>query len=110
MAVIQGRAVRLNCSGDLTKPPRWFVHHNGKHGGKIFTGSDIASGFRDYFSVDTNISGRYDLIINSTNKSHAGRYFCSENSDIAVSAEVIVLGEHSHNLVCIASLTESFDY
>ena len=54
--------------------------------------------FRDYFSLNTSVSGRYDLIINSTNKSHAGRYFCSEDSDTAVSAEVTIIGEHSHNL------------
>ena len=43
-------------------------------------------------SLNRSVEGQFDLVINSTNSTNAGRYQCTEGFDI-ISARLVLLGK-----------------
>ena len=91
VAVYEGDTVTLMCYGiGLKKNSRWFRSSLDRVN-NIFTGNQIV--YPALYAVNTSLSGQFDLVIKSITMAMAGKYICNLDTELTVSAEVVVFGE-----------------
>ena len=79
IAVLEGGTVTMRCSTDRSDAIRWF-RENFNRANKVFTGSQINKQLFPDYDINRTVLGQYDLMIDSVNTSHAGKYICQEVS------------------------------
>src|SRR6218665_1253357 len=100
--VIIGDKVEMNCGvtgSNLTT--LWnYTSWNTSTERVIYRGGDIVDSLRSRYKIDKNISGQHNLIIDSVDFAHAGRYICTSGIDaLWTYIRLIVLGNYKYTVL-----------
>ena len=100
--VLTGEKVEMNCSVTGSGLTTWtYTSWNTSTEREIYRGGDIVASMRSRYKIDKNISGQHNLIIDSVDSAHAGRYSCTSGTEktLRIDIELIVLGNYRPTFV-----------
>ena len=99
-----GDRIKMECSSrpNSSLPVDWeFTSVGSSDVVSIYTVGEITESLSSRYKIDTDGKTRYDIVIDSVDFFHAGRYKCTPITEAIISAatysaELIVLGMSAH--------------
>ena len=105
--VVNGTRVELNCCINENDSATWtYISWNASTETSIYLGKDIVASMRSRYKIDKSISGQHNLIIDSVDLAHAGRYRCTgvQNQSLVNDIELTALGNYKLVITYYADL------
>ena len=90
-----GEKVELKCSVTENDVASWkYTSWNTSTDADIYLGRDIITSMKSRYTIKKNISGQHNLIIDSADLAHAGRYQCTGvQKALITDVQLIVIGK-----------------
>src|SRR6218665_1516249 len=83
--------VSMNCTVNRSDVAMWtYTAWNTSTKTNIYSGRDIVTSMRSRYMIDRRISGEHNLIIESVDLFHAGRYKCTAIMEVQLKMDVLL--------------------
>ena len=97
--------VSMNCSVNRSDEATWtYTAWNTSTETNIYSGRDIVASMRSRYKIDRRISGEHNLIIESVDLFHAGRYKCTAIMERQLKMDVLVAVLGNYKLIIIIAM------
>ena len=102
--VMIGSRMELNCSVNENDSRAWtYTSWNSSTERSIYLGENIVASMRSRYRIDKTTSGKHNLIIDSVDLTHAGRYRCISimQQSLMNDIQLTVLGRPDYKLAIL---------